>query len=82
MEGAFVDEAVARPEVERLAGYQFGERVLGTRRELHLSDAIVKDELCVGVFGDAVVVSRPDHGWAPPGGCRRFWPGCTGSSPT
>jgi hypothetical protein len=38
--------------------------------------------LCVGVFGDAVVVSRPDHGWAPPGGCRRFWPGCTGSSPT
>lgn len=67
MEGAFVDEAVARPEVERLAGHQFGEWVLGTRCELHLSDAIVKDELCVGVFGDAVVVSRPDHGWAPPG---------------
>jgi hypothetical protein len=29
MEGAFVDEAVARPEVERLAGYQFGERASG-----------------------------------------------------
>jgi hypothetical protein len=29
MEGAFVDEAVARPEVERLAGHQSGERASG-----------------------------------------------------
>lgn len=59
----WVDATVARPAVQELAVEQFGQRALGTGRELQLSFAIYQDQLFARVFGDSVVVSRPELGW-------------------